>query len=514
MIQTYRVPTPTGGVRGDASPNELPANCLYDAQNMIFRNGRFQSRRGASTFGPGTPGDYVIGSQVLGATSGFGLGYGGPAVSDVLVVGTKSDWRSYSGTWSSSLSGSACSPCNHWVFRVFPQGGAPYVIGCNDVDRARKYQTGTVSNLAASAPIARCAMVLAERVVLFNLQTTAGYSGAVGSTAFACSAFQDCTSGYGTELNGFLRDTPGDIVGALEAGNLIGYVYKSDAIVALIAQGASDPFRAEWRSIGNVGPANVRAILALQDGSHMFLGTDGAVYVFDGTTPRPLGGSTIQKLITKLADQDLTYLQSRAHAVYNETLNEATFFFKGRGTNVVGGITINLTSGAAWPMSWGFGAQDITAAAFEPIAQLSNKRQMMYFYGSSGTSYRENDGDFTDGGTAIPVSWKTPISDGGIPDRWKTMVDVTHLFQLGADDPDWPVSSGSDTINVAVETSDSAAIAVGASQALAVAYGSAGPFITDHRDTALQHGLSYSGSISYPISYNGAVVSVAVRGGR
>lgn len=513
-------PAPIGGVRRDLNPLDMPPDCLVNASNLVFRKGRVQPRQGVASLGSdiGSPARGLIGYGI-GSSAGGDVGGG----TDALVAGCDNGWYKYSaGAWT-ALTG-ALSASDHFVFRIFPKSGTSYVVGINStataggVDVPKKWDGAgaAISSVGGSPPKARAMMVLANRLMLFNLTAAGGYTGVASRVGYDVSAFNDFESGWSTTLNGLLIDTPGDIVAALEMGDLQGAIYKSDAVVMAVAQAGPSPFRFEWRSIGNVGPANPRCVVSVQDGSHIFLGYDGGLYRFDGVGVTSMGVH-IQKLILAYANADITKLASTAWLTYDNTRNEILIFLKFGSLGASPVLMVSMANLSAWPLDYnGIASQSdqITAGGHVLVPGSTTGKQIVLISGATGKNWREN-GVATDNGSGISVSWYHAMSDCGLPGQWKTLNSINSKFTTNDQDS---FAAGSQAFLVGSGISNGGdAEGVAANESLTVAPngGDGAAYVTDHRASGQFLSASYICSPNtHTWSFDGCDLIATARGAR
>ena len=507
---SYSLPVPVDGLRLDMDPTSMPPTALvYGTQNVVLRRGRVQPRYGFSSFASdvGAPVRGVIDYGPSVGLTGVGVG-----IPDSMVAGTDSAWYKYAaGSWT-ALTG-AISASNHIIFRIFSKNGIGYVVGINDgVDFPKRWDgvAAGISTVGGSPPKPKAMMLLANRLLLFNLTGGGAYSGVVSPSGYDVSAFNDFEAGWSTTLNGLLIDTPGDIVAALEMGDLQGVIYKSDAIIMAVAQAATVPFHFEWKSFGNVGPVNSRCVFSVQDGSHIYLGADGGVYRFDGVTPVSLGVH-IQKAILRAADLDLTQLATKAWGFYDKTRNEAFFYFKGTGVAVISGVMIALSNLSVWPVSIGISGNDTTAGGLFYIPSVTTPR-VAFFTGSTGKSWYDNYNS-TDNGSSISIGITYPVSDLGLPAAWKTLTEIDARIAFTVDDPGYTNAGGSQDLILQVEAGDGGDISTPQTDTVTVSLGG-GPYIRSYRYSARLLGLTLVGPSTKFWEFRGATLRATLRGER
>ena len=106
-----------------------------------------------------------------------------------------------------------------------------------------------------------------------------------------CSGLRDQTiwtpSAATQAANGRLLDTPGRVLGGATLGNYA-VAYKGTSMY--LGQYQGPPIVWRWDRVpGDIGAVSIDAVVVV-DNRHYFVGSDD-IYVFDGTVPRPLGGS-------------------------------------------------------------------------------------------------------------------------------------------------------------------------------------------------------------------------------
>lgn len=506
----FQIPIPVDGVRKDLAQNAVPPSALIESQNMILRRGRFQPRYGVVAFASNKPSQKVKGV----------IGYRHSDGTDKLVIGTEAGWWRYnSGTtaWV-DISGTALAASDHIIFRVFQKDGATHLLGINNqVSTMKKWDgaAATYSAVGGTPPLAKAMMVLANRVLLFNLADNGAYSGVISPVGYDVSAFNDFDSGWGSVLNGLLVDTPGPIVAALEMGDLQGAIYKTDAIVMAIAQAATVPFRFEWRVIGNIGPANSRCVVAIPDGSHVFLAPDGSLNRFDGVSVQSLGYH-IQKQILDSCDGVLSQLETTGWLFFDPERNEIQIHYKDASSSQRLWCVVSLENSSVWPMLWGGSemALDDHAGGRVVIPGLTGTH--ILYFSTLGQAYKETLAEDVTGTTDdIAVIWETPLSDLGAPGYWKTLNSMDHLFQCGVDDPRNP-TPGSETIVITARYSDGGEVPADADagQNITISASQLNSYTTDHRATGKLMGVKYSGTIDVLFEYRGASGAAVLRGER
>ena len=505
----FRLSVPTDGVRADLHPHDIPPTALRDAQNWVLRDGIFRVRPGLATFG----------NDVNERPMGF-ADYVHNDGARRLVMGTTVGWRKYNtgaNTWDSITGVLTGSATDQVVFRVFDRGGTKYLLGTNGADTLKKWDgaAGAFSAASGSPPRARCMVVANDRIVLFHLLSGPTISG----SAYDVSASKDFDAGWGTTLTGILVDTPGSIVSALEFGPLQSVIYKDDAIYVMFAQAPTTaPFRFELKSAAIAGPLSPLCAVQVTDGLHAFLGSDGAVRLFDGVETRSIGYH-VQKYI---ADRMDPAIAARSFGFFDRELNELVFAFPEVGSsepNVF--VYLNVGSGALWPqrlpqvpgvrvsaglkvtaqtsitlgdLTGALGDYDKTLGEFDTPARR-------VILAETGGQVFTNTGK-SDGGSAISAFFETGLV--GEERDWKTLIEIEHLLK-----PQPSAISANVQIGAAVSNEDRV---LGA--AAAIPHGvAAPPFRTWHRVSTRQfsYRLDVSSSNTTP-EWAGATAHFVGRG--
>lgn len=507
-------PVPKQGPRLDLAPHEVPVDALITAQNMVFRRGRFQPRYGSDDFGSNT----VSGTPIAM------FGYLHSNGTQKLVVMTSTKWYQYAaGAWSDITGGGLTGSPTSGIFRVFQKDGETHLIGCDDGKDTPKTWNGTAgaySSMGGAPPKPKCMAIINRRLVLFNL-TNGGAGAPVSPVAFDVSDFNDFNTGWGTVQFGLLNDTPGDIMGALEMGDLQTAVYKSDAIVMAQAVGSADPLVFAWRVIGNIGPASPRAIVALPNGTHAYLAVDGSVRLFDGSGPDQSAGYPIQKQILDAGFQTNSPTAMAASWGYMDKFrNELIFVFSASG--VYRWIVISLDNMSAWVQRPYGSVVNMYAGGQYPIPGSSTVELLTMMDGGVSikeTGYR----DYPASSDNIAWFFQTGNHDGGVPKSWKTVREVDHMIG-GIDDPSLGGPTFFSQLAFALYGSDGGQDPIalsgvgGAATASIVAQSDTlVPYTTGHRTGSRRFSLRYSGTLgatSMPFEWRGAVVDAAIRGER
>jgi hypothetical protein len=355
----------------------------------------------------------------------------------------------------------------------------------------------SVSGDAGVAPRARCIGIASQRVVAGNVSyfdaslTTenavgSGYitSGVPGTYAWhsivdAFATFPDAVVYSGTVLTGGhkywypgdilrLADTSGEIVAIQEMGTQQIAVYKTDAIYTLTAQSGISPFAPSLRASGIQGPVGPRAIVALNDQTHLYLGRDGGIYLFSGGTPQSIG-EQFRSWIAR--EMDPEYYADDSFMQFDPERNEVHVYYpvKGSAGVVRKGMIIDVSKQpfTGWPVLWPkkiynwvedatedinflcatmhwLGGQDVaTSDIVLPSGEAESTPTTKYQELLFGTENKPLDTPRTtfdggrifkvinngnDQGVAIESMMESGISDLGDPDGQKVLLELEFIF--------------------------------------------------------------------------------------
>lgn len=500
ISRPFRWPRPGKGLMKHLNELEVPPDGLIDGVNWFNRYGRFKTRPGLTAFA----------QDVNERPMGFLL-YNHEDENNRLVMGTNLGWHRHNqttGLWvdiagTPALAGGSA---NQVQFRTFPKSGNTYVIGINGQAVPVVWDGDTSNDYVAvggSPPSAATAMaVSAKRLLLAK-----GYN-------IKASAIGDFDSGWGTELDVNIYDTPGDIVCLKERGNLAHVVYKETSIWNGFAQEELvAPFRYEVAVASVPGPVSPHSVVTIEDGSHCYLAESGAVYRFDGINAMSLG-EHIQAAIWKAMDRDSI---DQAWGVYDPYNNELWYFFTPTGASDINyalmisfpdmachaaryhnnylssGIKTNIeTSTSLGNVPGVLGDQDLQLGDFSLVSGA------MLFGDTGGQVYKAS-GE-TDDGESIQHSFQTGLDlDPGI------FLTLSEIYL------DTEIPAGDQNITVTPLVSNEGE-SPQETQPKTVNITTAGPKRTHHRITARRFGLKLSGTNDEQIEYAGARYHAAPRG--
>jgi hypothetical protein len=228
---------------------------------------------------------------------------------------------------------------------TFDLAGTDYVLYCDGVGTPIKINllAGTYAAFASAPEVYKACMVVADRLVVGNLATS-------GAEWVDCSSAINFEAGWNINMVK-LADTTGPIVAMRSMGATMGVIYKSDAIYLCIPQTGPAPFRYELRASGIKGPTNEQDIVVLPDNTHVWIGVDGQVYRFDGTSVTPSC-----PLVDKPLEYVTPYQLAGIQAVYWKERGECWFFYpmyqSGDCWANGGALVVTYPDMAAFQMEW------------------------------------------------------------------------------------------------------------------------------------------------------------------
>jgi len=246
-------------------------------------------------------------------------------------------------------------------------GQVTHVIGAVGVDKGYVFEfhdsAGALDTKIQACgepgvcPKAECVAVAGQRLVAGNIafidsvETIDNMGWDTINDAVDYASYPDGIIYSGTVLTGGhktwyptdiirLADTPGQIKAVKAMGMMMVAVYKTDAIYILAVQSGLAAFRPDLRATGIKGPVGRNAVAAISDNLHIYLGEDGGLYVFDGSTPRSIG-EQFRAWIGREMDSDYS---NRSYLHFDSFKNELHVYYphKGSGGVVRRGLIVSM----------------------------------------------------------------------------------------------------------------------------------------------------------------------------
>lgn len=340
-----RFEVPTQGLILNQPKHKVGPDALVDGQNVfVDLDGLLKTRKGL----------LPVGSQLSPAERVMGFGYYEDNTGNFYpTLGTPTRWQVLqSGVWTdvsggSLLEGTANDPVR---FTNFASGGVNYIIGCNNNDVLHVWNSGASTYSAISAsPVAKDVLTLANRVVTFNtVESDTRYN-----FRTRWSAINDHTT-WPTLAFADLIDSGCSLVGAVLTSRLSCVIYRQFAGWYMQAVQGSDANAFAFDRIpagdhmtGPVSPASI----VIAEGMHFYFGTDGRIYMFNGSSIQPIS-DPVDPLLRGLYNNTT---QARFSSCYVPAYRQLVFAFASfdGSSNVNAAIVFDLRRQAFEPL-WTF----------------------------------------------------------------------------------------------------------------------------------------------------------------
>ena len=266
---------PTVGFTPSVDPT-IP-NAVLNCTNLLPTLRGMKSGPSATNAGSPALPSRVLGAAAVTELSGTKRVFAGTATN--LYENVSNAWVDVSRTAGGAYTGGA----NQWRYCQF--GNA--TIASNGQDKIQQsVLTGAFSDIA-SAPAAR--IVEVTQGFVFAFDTTDATNGH-RTNGWACSALFDQTNWTPSQAtqaaNGVIIDTPGGITAGKALGtNMV--VYKKESMFYGTYQGV--PVIWAFNQISPIVGTPCQEAVVNVGTSHVFLGSDSQVYVYDGSRPVPVG---------------------------------------------------------------------------------------------------------------------------------------------------------------------------------------------------------------------------------
>jgi len=310
--------------------------------------------------------------------------------------------------------------------RAYDKAGVTYVLAVNGTGHMRAWN-GVLgdgyTDIDGSPSLPKSIAISSNRVLLGNVTVSdpepdmVVYSDVLDHKTFGGTSYIR------------LAETGGEIKAMMEMGSLMTVVYKTDSIYVLAAQGGLAPFRPHLVSTGTPGPVSALAVAAIDKSVHVYLGRNGGVYLFDGSSPRSLGDH-IRTYISQNIDFDIA---QRSWISYNSHKNEVWVFYPAKSSSVVNrAVVISLSSGyPMWPMRWDTSdgiSREFSAGIHAYVPNETTFDQMTEpwsAYSKTFDQFRNTDSKFLLGRADGVVYEMTGGTDDGYP--------ISAYFETGVD---------------------------------------------------------------------------------
>lgn len=414
LLPIYPWPVPLGGVYRTVSAEGLPAEALYDALNVVPRNGVLQLRPG-----------YVSASNTL---TGRGVGLfehvqiRGVGV-DVGFQGNAFQNNAFQVTAGQELVGSIVGMTNTKIARLSGNtwidltdvaltalpasqgqacaieiGGSSILVMTNGQDTPRSWNgvDATVAQIAGTPPKWTDIVTLGGRVLGIIPPYAVRWGNYLNLTTWPALNFKP------------LADTVDGLVAIEQLGAESAVIYKQRSIWLVSIVGGSDAafFRFDLRAVAD-GPSSPAAVVDL-GGVHLYMTSTGRVGMFDGVSQNWVADG-IWPLIRADIDPELA---KRTSGVYDPITGLVTFFYPRVGDGgAVKGMLICLPPHISGTEGFSFfpgrTTMDITACH----AQIGSARQTFVFAGETPTQLFLQSEGASDNTTNFTGSWQTGLQE-------------------------------------------------------------------------------------------------------
>lgn len=500
------------GVHKEMTRLEVGWGAYANTQNVLRRHGKFRNREGITKFADDTSG------RVMGFVA-----YDTADARANIVAGTATGmfyYDSATNAWmditeeDNELTGTTN---NLAVMRAFEcdaygEGSVTAVVLVNGKDAPKIWdnESDVYQDITGAPPVAKCAVVCMGRLVLGNDPD-------VSPAAVDYSAYLDPNDGWGVnEL--ILGDTAGPIVAMKERGNLAFAVYKTDAIYEGQGSQGGETFTFSAKALDIPGPCSPLAVVSNPEGLHLYLASDGGIYMYDGVQPKLLG-EHVREFLSSDLDTDK---MGRVFGFYDQRHACMWFFYPKSGfDDIQHAVMVDVNSNSVWPMyypnhSFSAGVQesilssttlgDLTGRTLgsihQPLSDFSVPKDRIILGSTTGQCYYDLGN--TDDGDSVPIIIETGLDDFKAPGDYKTVTSSDHLFLPTSDEQ---------SVSIQIGTSNFGEEPV-YDTAQSVSIQTEGPFEFGHRVTGRAISMKITADCETEVQWKQSRLGVANRGKR
>lgn len=428
----YPLAVPTLGVQAARHPRAIDPAGLRAAENVLYRDGVFGSRPGSQTFG-----GLITGERIMGFFQ-----YDAASETKRLMMATTKNWYRWdkaTSDWIKVLDGGVTltgTEANQVIFRAFQIGSTVWLLGVNGKDTPKAWDGNPANawrNFGGGSRVARCIAVADDHVILGGFVD--------GPQEVEYSNLLNFDLGWATNTKRF-GETPGIITGLAEMGAKAFVVAKSDALYAGMRYTPEVPFTYEGLYLGLPGPVSPASLVTIPGGGFYYVGWDGAVYAFDGSSAPRSVGPDVQRWIS---DNWYATKKDRTWGFYSPLRREIWIGIPALDTLdmsravvlTMPGETLHTMRWDALRMSAGIATTTADALTYAQMtgtyasypglyADYATERAVMLFGGTVGQAYSQ--AGSLDAGAAIPGFWEYGLQSLDSAARWKTVVAMEHYF--------------------------------------------------------------------------------------
>lgn len=322
---------PYKGILRDMVPPKIPADALWDSQNVVFRNGALIARPGLSqliatdlTAGAGNIGRVtganqttLLASGVFDATafdpSTFQEAANTPGT--VITAGTnRKFWAYFGGVWHDLTDTPLVATDTYLAqFTNIQIGSTVYTLLTNGIDSPRQWdnQSAAITVVAGTPPLFTDWTTASSRIIGIVPPYLVQWGNSLSITTWPAGNFR------------VLSDTPDPVVAVENIGTLGAVVYKANSAWLAIAQGGLDASYFSFTLFGQYeGPANPNCVVNVS-GSHYVFTKSGRCGVFNGSQWVWVNDPILPLLRATLDTANM----GRAFGLYNPIDREVWFFY-------------------------------------------------------------------------------------------------------------------------------------------------------------------------------------------
>lgn len=395
---------PVKGVLRNFPIHLIPPDSLYDALNVLMRDGRLMARPGSVAFAAQS-----LGARVSGAFSTASLEEGAfqsdafqndafqtTALSpgSISVAGTDvALWVLLAGNWvnrtgATAFTGNATLPVRFTSIEI---GTTVWILATNGRNTPQKWDQAapTFVDVTGSPPAFADWTTASNRIVGILPPYTVRWGNSLDIGTWPALNFRT------------LSDSPDKLKAIRNLGTLGVIIYKERSIWVGLPFGATDAsfFTFELRRQVE-GPAGVNAVVDAE-GIHYYMTSDGRVGTFDGYNHRWVGDGvwpSVRMEIDKEAGQ-------LVHGVYDPLLNEVHFYYRRTGDIDVQGVVTVVPPRPTEGIEDYISFQGKTAVPFSAsTARLGSNKEIILFHATAFTSWKPAV-DSSDAGVVFTGFW-------------------------------------------------------------------------------------------------------------
>jgi hypothetical protein len=411
----YPLTVPTGGVRYDLLPHEVPPGSLADSKNVIVSHGRLIPRPGLTALLTGAFGEQVVGGIYYKTAGGLEKVVAMGLTTVKVANFSTNTWDNITGT---ALSGSAD---DQGRFIIWPEGGVKYVLALNNVNGPKEWD-GAAATCSALTGLSQWTTakdwaVLSNRLLVGNT-----VEGAVRYPyRLRFSDFNTRSTWQAVNLID-LSDTNDDIVAVRALGRTSAAILKEQSQWICVGQTGVFPFRVELQDT-QPGPASPNAVIE-RFGILYYLGQDGSAYSFDGVRTAHIGEPIRKKVQANLNMSTV----GRVHGFYRQADRSLYWFYPTTNNNPTEAVSyqldtqrwfhhalaVGIEATASWPfrlvsslswdalpVGWTWDTISTDYPAWDSFLSSATQEELI---GSTSQVYRVTDTG-NDSGSAIDASW-------------------------------------------------------------------------------------------------------------